>query len=45
MDTNNKSISRYGEKFCSESCLAEYKKQNQIAGHQHDGSKKGSCCH
>lgn len=37
-------ISRYGEKFCSQTCLAKYEKQNQIASRE-KSHKGGGCCH
>ncbi|OGY52265.1 MAG: hypothetical protein A3A02_01685 [Candidatus Buchananbacteria bacterium RIFCSPLOWO2_01_FULL_39_33] len=45
MIANSNFISRYGEKFCSTGCLAQYEKQNKVADHQHSGDKNGGCCH
>lgn len=42
MAVNGNSISKHGEKFCSEACVGKYEEQNQIAGGSNN--KKGGCC-
>ncbi|MCK5413604.1 MAG: hypothetical protein KAI57_04505 [Candidatus Pacebacteria bacterium] len=41
MIANDGFISKYGEKFCSESCLKKYEEDNQITDDKGCG---GSCC-
>lgn len=40
MTANEKFISKYGEKFCSQGCINKYERENQIAD---EGKCKGSC--
>jgi len=40
MVANEKFISKYGKKFCSESCIKKSEDDNQIA----DSQGCGSCC-
>lgn len=44
MTVNGNSISKHGEKFCSESCTQEYEKKHQIASRSDGSEKGGSCC-
>ena len=43
MKATDKFISKYGEKFCSDKCLVEYEKKNNIA--DPEKSEKRGCCH
>ena len=44
MEDNGKFISKYGEGFCSENCVKEYEKKNQIADSE-NSKGGGGCCH
>lgn len=47
MIADDKFISKYGEKFCSEHCAEEYDKKNNIKPDKDSGDKKsdgGGCC-
>jgi len=43
MAADEKFISKYGEKFCSENCVKKYEEQNQIAGEEHSKKSSGCC--
>lgn len=49
MAANDKFISRYGEKFCSENCIKEYEKKNNITPGKKSADKGSGhgcgCCH
>lgn len=48
MAANDKFISRHGEKFCSDNCVKEYEKKNNITPDKDSEDKKsdsGCCCH
>ena len=46
MMADDKFISKYGEKFCSENCLKKYEVENHIANEKECGANcGGGCCH
>lgn len=45
MPADEKFISKYGEKFCSENCLKKYETENHIANEKEcKGSCGSGCC-
>lgn len=47
MAANDSFISKYGKKFCSNHCMQEYEKENNITMGKDSGDKKsdsGCCC-
>lgn len=44
MIANEKFISKYGKRFCSEDCLKKYEDTNQIADSEKFSEGCGGCC-